>query len=204
MAKTYFITGIGTDVGKTVVSAIVVEALKADYYKPIQAGDLEFGDKDRVASWLSNNESQLFDNQFKLTQPMSPHAAARIDGVEILAKDVKRPETKNRLVIEGAGGLLVPINDDETIADLIQIEDRIILVSRNYLGSINHSLLSIDYLKNRGLNLYGIIFNGKKNRETESIILKKAGCPCIGRIDLEDEINQSVVVKYAERFKPKL
>ncbi|MDA8595805.1 dethiobiotin synthase [Flavobacteriaceae bacterium] len=204
MPKTYFITGIGTDVGKTIASAIVVEALNADYYKPIQAGDLDFGDKDHVASLLSNDKSKIFDNQFKLTQPMSPHAAARIDGIEILAKEVKRPGTENVLVVEGAGGLLVPINDNETIADLIQKEDEVILVSRNYLGSINHSLLSIEYLKNQGLSICGIIFNGEANEESERIILRKAVCPCIGRIDIEDEINKKVVSEYAELFKVKL
>ncbi|MGB0776800.1 MAG: dethiobiotin synthase [Flavobacteriaceae bacterium] len=204
MPKTYFITGIGTDVGKTVASAIVVEALNADYYKPVQAGDLDFGDKDRVASWLSNDKSKIFDNQFKLTQPMSPHAAAQIDGIEILAKEIKRPATDNILVVEGAGGLLVPINDKETIVDLIHKEDEVILVSRNYLGSINHSLLSIEYLQNQGLRLFGIIFNGEANEESERIILKKAACPCIGRIKIEDEINKSVVSKYAELFKAKL
>ena len=182
MSRTIFVSGIGTDVGKTVVSAILVETLEADYYKPIQAGDLDFGDKDRVSDWISNSKTTIFDNQFKLTQPMSPHAAAKIDNVSIRASQVSRPNTEKVLVVEGAGGLLVPINDEETIADLILPNDELILVSRNYLGSIDHSLLSIAYIQSKGINLRGIVFNGPENKESERIILAKANCPCIGRI----------------------
>ena len=204
MSRTIFVSGIGTDVGKTVVSAILVEALNADYYKPILAGDLDFGDKDRVSDWISNSKTTIFDNQFKLTQPMSPHAAAKIDNVSIRASQVSRPNTEKVLVVEGAGGLLVPINDEETIADLILPNDELILVSRNYLGSINHSLLSIAYIQSKGINLRGIVFNGPENKESERIILAKANCPCIGRIKEEEEINKNVVLEYATLFRRNL
>src|SRR5690606_3561748 len=147
----YFITGIGTEVGKTIVSAILTEALEADYWKPIQAGDLDNSDTDKVKALVSNSKTVFHPNAFALKTPMSPHAAAEIDGVLIEKKKIQRPKTENSLVIEGAGGLLVPINDSETILDLIRPEDFVILVSRHYLGSINHTLLSMEALKNRGL-----------------------------------------------------
>ncbi|MEE3243258.1 MAG: dethiobiotin synthase, partial [Bacteroidota bacterium] len=154
--QTFFITGISTEVGKTVASAIVTEALEADYWKPIQAGDLDYSDTHKVKEFVANNKTVFHDNAFKLHTPMSPHAAADIDGVSIKASEIKRPETENNLVIEGAGGLLVPISETETILDLIQPEDKVIVVSRHYLGSINHTLLTIDKLKQAGKTIHGI------------------------------------------------
>ncbi len=201
MTNTYFITGIGTDVGKTIVSAIMTEALNADYWKPIQAGDLETSDSFKVKSLISNSKTVFHSNSFSLTRPMSPHAAAKFDGVKITAKKVKRPVTSNTLVIEGAGGLLVPLNQKETIIDLLLPEDKVILVSRNYLGSINHTLLSLEALKNRGLNCFGIVFNGEKNEETESVILSISKVKFLGRIEEEPYFDKNVIKEYAEEFK---
>lgn len=199
-----FITGIGTEVGKTMVSAIVTEALEADYWKPIQAGDLKDSDTYKVKKLISNSKTKFHPNAFALKTPMSPHAAAEIDGIEIEAGKTKRPETQNTLVIEGAGGILVPINSTQTIADLIQPEDSVILVSRHYLGSINHTLLSVEALKSRGLKHCGIIFNGKEHPTTEEIIKKMTGIPVIGRIGQEVCFDRKIVKKYAEGLKPYL
>ena len=202
--NTYFVTGIGTDVGKTIVSAIITEALKADYWKPIQAGELECSDTHKVKNLVSNKKSVFHPNSFELQTPMSLHAAAEIDGIKIISAKIKRPKTSNDLVIEGAGGLLVPINSKETIADLMKASDKIIVVSRLYLGSINHTLLTLEALKYRGLNCFGIIFNGEKNTSSEAIILKMTGIPCLGRIDNEPYFDKNVVKEYAEEFKNKL
>lgn len=204
MNQTYFITGIGTEVGKTVAAAIVTETLEADYWKPIQAGDLENSDTHKVKRLISNKKTVFHENAFSLKTPMSPHAAAEIDGVEISAKEVKQPKTKNSLVIEGAGGLLVPINNKETIADLIRPEHKVILVSRHYLGSINHTLLSVEALKSRNLTCAGIIFSGEENPSTESIIEKMTGLPVIGRIEQEPYFDQNVILEYADKFRSKL
>jgi len=204
MEHNYFITGIGTEVGKTIVSAILTEALEADYWKPIQAGDLDNSDTHKVQKLISNEITVFHKNSFALKTPMSPHAAADIDGEKITSKKIKRPKTLNNLVIEGAGGLLVPISDKETIVDLIQSEDRIILVSRHYLGSINHTLLTIEALKSRGLNCFGIIFSGEENITTESIIKKMSGVLILGRIKQEPYFDQNVVKEYAEIFREKL
>lgn len=200
----YFITGIGTDVGKTVVSAIVAEALEADYWKPVQAGELEHTDADRVKGWISNKISKIHPCSYALKTPMSPHAAAALEGIAIDPAKIKPPRTKNNLVIEGAGGLLVPINDTETMLDLVQKDYRVIVVSRHYLGSINHTLLTLNELRRRGIGVAGIIFNGDEHLSTESIIEKQAGVNVIGRINQEPLIDKAVISKYAARFKPQI
>ena len=202
--KTLFITGIGTDVGKTVVSAIVTEALNADYWKPIQAGELAHSDAHKVEALISNKHSKIFENSYALKTAMSPHAAAEIDGVTIETKKIIKPTTTNSLVIEGAGGLLVPINDSETILDLIKSDYKIIVVSKHYLGSINHTLLTIELLKNRGLVIAGIIFNGNEVKTSEAIIEKMTNVPLLGRINDEKIIDKAVVKKYATLLKPLL
>ncbi len=204
MNNTYFITGIGTDVGKTIASAIITESLKADYWKPIQAGDLENSDSKKVEKLISNEETFFYPEGVKLKSAMSPHAAAEIDGVKLVAKKIKRPETSKDFVIEGAGGLLVPINSKETIADLILPTDKIILVSRHYLGSINHTLLSIEVLKSKGFSIAGIIFNGDENKSTEKVILEMTGIRFIGRIENEPYFDRNVIKEYAAIFNENL
>jgi dethiobiotin synthetase len=199
-----FITGIGTDVGKTITSAIVTQALEADYWKPIQAGDLDNSDSHKIKSQISNSKSQIFENIYKLNTPASPHLAAAIDGITIDLKQIKVPSTDNHLVIEGAGGLLVPLNDNDTIIDLIKPDYKIILVSRHYLGSINHTLLSFEALKSRNLKVAGIIFSGDENKATEEIILNKTKAKFIGRIDNEPYFDQNVIQYYADLFRENL
>ncbi|WP_431125108.1 dethiobiotin synthase [Flagellimonas flava] len=199
----YFITGISTEVGKTVASAIMVEALEADYWKPVQAGDLDYSDSHKVQELISNSKTKIHQNSYALQTPMSPHAAAEIDGIQIELDKITPPKTQNRLVVEGAGGLLVPLNEKDTIFDLIQPEDKVIVVSRHYLGSINHSLLTIEKLQEKNLRI-GIIFSGDEHPTTESIILKKTGVTFLGRINEEQGFNKEMVSKYATKFKQAL
>ncbi|WP_299225311.1 dethiobiotin synthase [uncultured Psychroserpens sp.] len=199
----YFITGIGTDVGKTIASAIVTEALEADYWKPIQAGELDNCDTKKVSNLISNTTSKFHENSFALHTPMSPHAAAEIDGVSIKIEEIKPPQTSNNLVIEGAGGLLVPINDKCTILDLIKPNYKVIVVSRHYLGSINHSLLTINTLQAKGFDI-SIIFSGNEHKTTESIIKKMTKVKIIGRIGEEPYFDRNIVKEYAEAFKTQL
>lgn len=203
MKKTYFITGISTEVGKTIVSAIVTEALEADYWKPVQSGDLEKSDTHKVQKLVSNSKSVFHKNSYALQTPMSPHASAAIDGIEINLKKIIPPKTDNHLIIEGAGGLLVPLNDKDTILDLIQPNYKIIVVSRHYLGSINHTLLTVNLLKERGFDV-AIIFSGKENQTTENIIKKMARAPILGRIDEEPFFDKNVIKEYASKFINKL
>lgn len=201
MKNTYFITGISTDVGKTIVSAIITEALQADYWKPIQAGDLENSDTHKVKRLISNNKTLFHSSSYALNTPASPHLSAELDGISIDVKKIKRPDVDNQLVIEGAGGLLVPLNQTDTIADLILPSDKIIIVSRHYLGSINHTLLTYEALKQRNLPVCGIIFSGKENKSSESIILKKTGAKFLGRIDEEPYFDKNVISYYADKLK---
>lgn len=199
-----FITGIGTDVGKTVFSAIVTEALEADYWKPIQAGDLENSDTHKVKSYVSNSKTEFHPNSYALHTPASPHFAAAEDGIIIELKKIVEPKTKNHLVVEGAGGLFVPLNETDCVIDLIQSDYKVILVSRHYLGSINHTLLSVEALQNRKIEISGILFSGAENKATESIILNKSGVKSIGRIEEEPFFDKNIICKYADVFREKL
>lgn len=199
-----FITGISTDVGKTIASAIIVEALQADYWKPIQAGDLEHSDTHKVQSLVSNKQSQFHPNSYALQTPASPHLAAAKDGITIDLNQIQEPETTNHLVVEGAGGILVPLNDTQSVVDLIQSDYKVIVVSRHYLGSINHTLLTIEALQNREIQVAGIIFSGDENSSTESIILSRTAVPCLGRIAQEPYFDSNVISEYADAFRDSL
>jgi dethiobiotin synthetase len=201
-----FVTGISTDVGKTIASAIIVQSLQADYWKPIQAGDLENSDSHKINSYLSddNEKSVIHSNSYQLKTPASPHFAAAIDGIEIEIEKIIEPETINHLVIEGAGGVFVPLNQKDCVIDLIKKDYKVVVVSRHYLGSINHTLLTIEALKNRKMAIAGIIFSGNENKATESIILHKSNLNMIGRIDDEPYFDQNVIKEYADLFKENL
>ena len=198
--KNYFITGISTEVGKTIVAAVVTEALKADYWKPIQSGDLHFSDTDKVKQLVSNTKSVFHPSSYALNTPMSPHASAEIDGINIVLDEIQKPVTTNHLVIEGAGGLLVPLNDADTILDLIHPQYKVIVVSRHYLGSINHTLLTVKLLKEKGFEV-SIIFSGDEHPTSETIIQKMTQVHIIGRIDEEPYIDQNVGKEYAAHLK---
>lgn len=199
-----FITGISTDVGKTIASAIIVEALEADYWKPIQAGDVDHSDSHKIKSFVSNVTTVIHPNSYLLNTPASPHLAAEIDGISIDLENIIEPDTNNHLVIEGAGGVFVPLNEVDCVIDLIRSDYKVIVVSRHYLGSINHTLLTIESLLNRKIAIAGIIFSGDENNSTESIILNKTGIKCIGRIEQEPYFDQNVIKEYADRFREKL
>lgn len=200
-ANKFIIAGIGTEIGKTVTSAVLVEALQADYWKPVQSGALEDSDTETVKRLISNRTSQFHPEAYRLREPLSPHAAAAIDGVVIEMKNITLPQTDNALVVELAGGLMVPLNDRELNIDLVQqLGLPIILVSRNYLGSINHTLLSVEACRNRGITIMGIIFNGPTVPATETFILNYTNLPCLGRIGQESAITTDVIQQYAQQF----
>lgn len=200
--KTYFITGIGTDVGKTIAAALIVQALKADYWKPIQAGDLEASDTLKVKSLIANKITKFHPETYQLNHAMSPHAAAERDRVHIDISNFDIPKTNNHLVIEGAGGLLVPLNRQNTLLDLIeQLNTEVILVSKHYLGSINHTLMSVALLQQRKIKVKGILFNGLENKETESIIKEMTGLEILGRIAPIESLNKTSVAAHALKLK---
>ena len=199
------VAGIGTEIGKTVASAVLVEALQADYWKPIQSGGLDDSDTDAVKRLVRNPVSRFHPEAYRLTQPMSPHAAAAIDNITIEMNRINAPETDNALIVELAGGLMVPLNNHQLTIDLVEeLGLPVVLVSQNYLGSINHTLLSVEACRTRHIPLLGILFNGETVASTEAFILNYTGLPCLGRIGQEPRITPDVIRRYADLLLPGL
>ncbi|MGV0830253.1 dethiobiotin synthase [Empedobacter brevis] len=172
MNKKLFVTGIGTGIGKTIVSAILTEALQADYWKPVQSGDLDRSDSELVKSLTSGNII-IHQERYQLQLAASPHQSAKKENIEIKLTDFSLPVTSNHLIVEGAGGLFVPLNEKEFMLDVIQhLNLPAVVVSTNYLGCINHTLLTIEALKNRGILIDLFVFNGEFDEDTHQIILK--------------------------------
>lgn len=192
------IAGIGTEIGKTVVSAITVEALRADYWKPVQSGALEDSDTETVRRLISNPVTRFHPETYRLREPLSPHAAAAIDGIEISLDAFQVPKTANHLVVELAGGLMVPLNNRALNIDLVpQLNLPVLLVSKHYLGSINHTLLSVEALQHRNIPILGLVFNGPSTPATEEFILNYTGLKSFGRIDWETGVDAGFVGRYA-------
>lgn len=173
MHRPIFVTGIGTGVGKTIVSALMTEQLKADYWKPVQAGDLEETDGMTVSRLISNSRTVIHPERYRFKLAASPHKAAAFEAVSIRDDDFDIPVTDNQLVIEGAGGIMVPLSASFLMIDLIQQLDAVaVLVVRNYLGCINHTLLSVQLLLGRNIPIRCIVFNGEMDPDTESFLLQ--------------------------------
>jgi dethiobiotin synthetase len=202
-----FITGIGTGIGKTLVAAVVTEALEAAYWKPVQAGFDDGTDSAWVGERISRPNERLYPETYRLSLPASPHIAARQEGVVIdLNRIVRQFETirARPLVIEGAGGLFVPLNDRQFVIDLIlKLDATVLLVSRNYLGSINHSLLTAAACRGQGLRVAGWIFNDQY-LHYEQEIAQWSGLPAIASIPFEDNLSRDFVAEQAERIRPAL
>ncbi len=197
-----FVSGIGTGIGKTLIAALLTEKMKADYWKPVQAGNLNDSDTDFVKRLVCNAQSVFHPETFRLTAPMSPHAAAEIDGKKMRLQDFKIPETNNNLIIEGAGGLLVPLSNELFVIDLITyLNAEVVLVSQNYLGSINHTLLSAEALKSRNINVTGIVFNGETYPQGEQIILQRTGLRCLARVPQMNDISRESIKLFAEKLE---
>ena len=191
--RTIIVAGCGTDVGKTVISAILVQALSADYWKPIQSG----GNSDLLTIKNLVPHSFIHPSLYTFQNPLSPHHAARLEGVEMQLDQVVQPKTENALVVEMAGGVCVPLNDNYLSIDFfIRFEAEWIVVSSHYLGSINHTLLTLEALKRRGLTPQ-IVFNGDPNPDSEKAILHYSGCPALGRIKKHTVIDSNLIRRYA-------
>ena len=196
----YFVTAIGTDSGKTVVSAIITQMLGADYWKPIQAG--EPTDTAAVRSLVTNPNSTFHKEVYRLQMPASPHDAARKEKIQINLQDFHLPKTENPLVVEGAGGALVPINDYDVVIDLaVRFELPVVVVSNLYLGSINHTLLTAEALNSRGIEVKGVVFNGDSNPESERIILMKTGWEMLLHLPTESKVDKAMIKRYANELK---
>ena len=197
-----FVTGIGTDVGKTVVSAILTEALHADYWKPVQAGLTPTTDTSTVRKLVSNRTSRFFAERYRLQLAAAPHQAAAAEGLTIRLSDFELPPTANHLVVEGAGGLLVPLAPGLLLIDLlIGLQLEAVVVSRHYLGSINHTLLTLEALRARGVRVRGLVFNGEPAPATEEFISQHARVPILPPVRAEAAVSPVMVGRYSAIFR---
>ena len=196
MHKKLFVTGIGTGVGKTITSAVFTQYFQADYWKSVQSGDLHQSDSMIIQS-LVDDHIKIHNETYRLKAAVSPHQSARLENIEILLDDFALPKTNNHLIIEGAGGLFVPLNDQIFIIDLIEkLGIPTVLVSRDYLGCINHTLLSIHALQQRNINIDYMVFNGNFNPDSERIILKNINqYTKVIRLPEFDKLNKADVKK---------
>lgn len=196
------VAGIGTEVGKTVVSAILAHLFRADYWKPIQCGDLEQTDSFQMKKWLDPKKHLIHNSAYSLQNSLSPHHAARLEGTKIKFIHICPPQTRRPLIIEGVGGILVPLSTNKLTIDLFASWNcHWVLVSKHYLGSINHTLLSLEVLKQRNVSLLGVIFNGASNPDTESAILKISKLPCLGKLVPEDDLSVLTLQNYGKQWR---
>ena len=197
MPQEFFVTAIGTDSGKTVVSAILCEALNAYYWKPIQAGTPT--DTETVKALTKRPAHYFLPEAFCLNMPASPNIAAAAEQKKIQLEQIKKPEVNGNLVIEGAGGILVPITEQHFVIDLAQKwHIPIILVVNLYLGCINHTLLSVQELRRRNCEIKGIIFNGKKDEAVQKTIVSQTQLSILLHIEQHSVIEHQHMLHYAK------
>jgi dethiobiotin synthetase len=202
--RPFFVSGIGTDIGKTFVSALLAECLQADYWKPVQAGITGGTDKQTVSALISNTHTVVHPETYLLNLPASPHIAAREEKIHIntdrILDQFLKMKTSRPLIIEGAGGLLVPLNDSEFVIDLIKkLDANLILVSRNYLGSINHSLLTAAVCRHYGLDVAGWVFNDRFMQYEEEIA-SWSGFPVLFSLPFLKDISRETILREAGRI----
>ncbi|MBS1652841.1 MAG: dethiobiotin synthase [Bacteroidetes bacterium] len=205
MAKNYFVTGIGTNVGKTFVSAVLTEALKADYWKPIQTGNVSDSDKDTVKNLITNTKTIIHPEAYSFKDPVSPHMAAAIENTPIIFENLYLPETENNLIIEGAGGILTPLNEHNYVIEMAHsLGAEIILVCNNYLGCINHSLLSIEYLIKNDFEVKGIVLNGNFDKLLRSAIINYCELPILAEMQNISNVSKESVLNLSNTINKQL
>jgi dethiobiotin synthetase len=196
----YIVAGIGTEVGKTIVSAIFVQHLGADYWKPVQAGELENSDT-RIVRDLAPGGACFHPEAYRLEQAMSPHAAASLEGLTLRREKMALPQSGNTLIVEPAGGLMVPLAPGLLNIDLIQEWNLpVVLVSSYYLGSINHTLLSVEALVTRQISILGLVFNGEPVASTRQAILENSGLPLLLEIGRAGHVDADWVNEQAGKL----
>lgn len=196
----YFVTGIGTGVGKTFSAAVLTEALQADYWKPVQTGLSEGTDTASIKQLITNSRTKCFNEKYSFREPASPHLAAALENAIIDLDQLNLPAYSNRgLIIEGAGGILVPLNNTSFVIDLAKkFNAEVILVCRNYLGCINHSLLSIDFLVKNNFKVKGLILNGDFEPIIKSTITNYAGIPVLAEFPNESVVDRASILRLAK------
>jgi dethiobiotin synthetase len=203
MNKAYIVAGTDTGIGKTTVAAMLMLALDALYWKPIQSGTTEGTDRQHVQATTQLPDDRFLPERFVLTQPLSPHRAAELDGVEIQTQALAVPTSDRMLIVEGAGGLLVPITRRKLQIDVFaDWRLPLILCARTALGTINHTLLSIEALHSRRMPLHGLIFIGDDNPDNMRTIVEFSGCRMLGHVPRLDRIDRGALLDvFARGFR---
>ncbi len=197
------VAGIGTNIGKTVVSAILTILFDGDYWKPIQSGDEKDSDTANIKKWIDTNKHSVYPPAYSLKAPLSPHHAARLENISIQLDTIILPQTTRPLIIEGVGGIFVPLTTKIVTLDVFKPWNcQWVIVSKHYLGSINHTLLTIETLKQHKIPILGIIFNGEPNPDSEGAILEISGVPLLGRLLPESCLNRQTLERYVKEWQP--
>tara|TARA_Y100001968_G_scaffold329658_1_gene379494 strand:+ start:2083 stop:2739 length:657 start_codon:yes stop_codon:yes gene_type:complete len=190
--KGLIICGTDTDVGKTIISSLFVQGLTATYWKPIQSGLEENGDKGRICKLLNLPRERCLEEVYKFKAPVSPHWAAEQEGIKIDPMNLKLPSINNFLIVETAGGLMVPLTRDFLQIELVkQWELPIVLVARSGLGTLNHTLLSLEALRKRKINVLGIFLNGPSHADNPKTLEQFGGVPIIGHLPKLSKITKN-------------
>jgi dethiobiotin synthase len=203
MPERFFITGTDTGVGKTVVSALLCAALDAIYWKPIQTGTREGTDRKTVMQLAHLPRARTFPETYRFAPPVSPHLAARRAGVRIELRQIRVPRlaSREKLIVEGAGGALVPINDTQLMTDLMKhLRLPVLLVARTSLGTINHTLLSLAALRAARLDIRGVIMVGEPDRENRNAIEHYGNVEVVGIVPRLKKINRSALLKVFHKY----
>jgi dethiobiotin synthetase len=201
--RRFFVTGTDTNVGKTIVSAILVAGLKAFYWKPIQSGIIDGTDSKDVQRLSGCESCRILPERYVLNQPLSPHASAAIDGVRISLSDIELPDVEGPLVVEGAGGIMVPLNENELVVDLIaKFALPVIVVARSGLGTINHTVLTVAALRRRGADIFGVVMNGELNEGNRQAIEHYADVKVLAQIQPLRDLSPSEIANAFSAFSP--
>ena len=199
------IAGIHTNIGKTICAATICQALGYDYWKPVQAGDLENSDSVFIKRCVTNPRCTVHPETYRLTIAASPHFSAAEDGVTISKEKISLPQSSNNIVVETAGGIMSPLAANFLNIDLVQqLNLPVIVVSNNYLGSINHTLLTIDALQKRNIFIRGIVFSGNKLHATEDFILQYTKLPLLFSIPYFTAINAAAIDNFVQQTSIKV
>jgi dethiobiotin synthetase len=204
--KGLVVAGIGTEVGKSIASAVLCEALGARYWKPVASGAADGpAESVFVSGLLSGGVERVFPETYLFQRSLSPHVAAALEGREVLLEELKIPASSDPVVVELAGGIMVPLNNSETNLDLLKrLRLPVVVVSRHYLGSINHTLLTLEVLRAQGIEVRGIIFNGNELPDTERTITSLGRVEVIGKIPHLEEVNAAAIRKVASTWNVSL
>jgi dethiobiotin synthase len=198
----YFVTGTDTNVGKTVLSALLVAALDAVYWKPVQTGASEGTDRESVRLWAEATEDRLPLERYRFYPPISPHLASREGGIRITLDDFELPAAPAgpKWIVEGAGGVMVPLNEHDMMRDLMrQIGFPVIIAARTALGTINHTLLTLAALREASLPICGVALIGHKNIDNRRAIEDYGNIRVIGHIPILEKINRAALLDVYEK-----